>query len=237
MQHEERLRIWIEQGNVNISQLFFHHYKKLGIQDIDAMLIMHMTAFQSGGIQFPTPTDFSDRMNLTENEVSMILQRLMQRGFLQIVQSKDPQGVLVEIFSLQPLWDRLVDQLALQANESEEENQKKAEGEIYALFEQEFGRFLSPMECESIAMWLDEDGHSVEIIRAALKEAVIAQKLSLRYIDRILFEWKKKNVKTLADVERQTKSFRTIGPRPDQPQQRTVSVKRVPFYNWLEERD
>ena len=63
------------------------------------------------------------------------------------------------------------------------------------------------MECESITMWLDDDGHSVEIIRAALKEAVIAQKLSLRYIDRILFEWKKKNVKTLSDVESQTKSF------------------------------
>ena len=27
MQHEERLRIWIEQGNVTISQLFFQHYK------------------------------------------------------------------------------------------------------------------------------------------------------------------------------------------------------------------
>ena len=45
MQHEERLRIWIEQGNVTISQLFFQHYKSLGIQDLDAMLIMHMTAF------------------------------------------------------------------------------------------------------------------------------------------------------------------------------------------------
>ena len=32
MQHEERLRIWIEQGNVNISQLFFQHYKSLGYQ-------------------------------------------------------------------------------------------------------------------------------------------------------------------------------------------------------------
>ena len=127
--------------------------------------------------------------------------------------------------------------LRLQTNEAEEESQKNAEGEIFSLFEQEFGRFLSPMECESITMWLDEDGHSVEIIRAALKEAVLAQKISLRYIDRILFEWKKKNVKTMSDVERQTKSFRTVGIRPTQQQQKTVSVKRVPFYNWLEERD
>ncbi|WP_342512189.1 DnaD domain-containing protein [Sporosarcina sp. FSL K6-1522] len=237
MQHEERLRIWIEQGNVNISQLFFHHYKSLGIQDVDAMLIMHMTAYKSAGNHFPTPTDFASRMSLTENEVSAILQRLMQHGLLQIGQSEDANGVLHESFSLQPLWDRLIDQIAIAANEAEKASRKNEEGEIFSLFEQEFGRFLSPMECESIAMWFDEDGHSVEIIRAALKEAVLAQKLSLRYIDRILFEWKKKNVKTLSDVERQTKSFRTVGIRPPQQQQKTVSVKRVPFYNWLEERE
>ena len=52
MQHEERLRIWIEQGNVNISQLFFHNYKSLGIKDLDAMLIMHMTAYKSEGKSF-----------------------------------------------------------------------------------------------------------------------------------------------------------------------------------------
>ena len=83
------------------------------------------------------------------------------------------------------------------------------------------------MECESISMWLDDDGHSVEIIRAALKEAVLAQKISLRYIDRIFFEWKKKNVKTLADVERQTKKFRTleyVQPNKKKQQSKTCTV-------------
>ncbi|MBE1554142.1 DnaD domain-containing protein [Sporosarcina limicola] len=236
MQHEERLRIWIEQGNVNISLLFFHHYKSLGIKDLDAMLIMQMTAYQSEGNGFPTPADFANRMNLTENEVSSILQRLMQHGFLQISQSEDQNSVLYETFSLHPLWSRLIDHISYVSDEVEKESKKNDEGEIFSLFEQEFGRLLSPMECESIAMWFDEDGHTVEVIRAALKEAVIAQKLSLRYIDRILFEWKKKNVKTLADVEKQTRSFRTIGVRPAQ-QPQAVSVKHVPFYNWLEERD
>jgi DNA replication protein len=236
MQHEDRLRIWIEQGNVNISQLFFKHYKSLGIKDLDAMLILHMTAYKAEGNQFPTPADLASRTSFTENEVSMVLQRLMQHGFLKIEQSEDAQGVYFETISLFPLWNRLTDQLALAAKEVEEQDIKLSEGEIFKLFEQEFGRFLSPMECESISMWLDEDGHTVEIIRAALKEAVLAQKLSLRYIDRILFEWKKKNVRTLSDVERQTKSFRTIGIRTKQ-QEETEKVKRVPFYNWLEERD
>ena len=48
------------------------------------------------------------------------------------------------------------------------------------------------MECETITMWLDDDGHTVEIIRAALKEAVLAQKLSLRYIDRIFLNGRRK---------------------------------------------
>lgn len=236
MQHEERLRIWIEQGSVNISQLFFLHYKDLGIKDLDAMLLMHMTAYRAKGNEFPTPTELAERMSLTENEISMILQRLMQRGFLQITQGEDEAGVLYEAFSLQPLWNRLADKIIETANEVIVESEQVSEGEVFKLFEQEFGRFLSPMETESISMWLDDDGHSVEIIRAALKEAVLAEKVSLRYIDRILFEWKKKNVKTLSDVEKQAKKFRTVGARPAQ-QDQVATVKRVPFYNWLEERD
>jgi len=236
MQPEERLQIWIEQGSVNISQLFFHNYKSLGIKDIDAMLIMHLAAFKADRNDFPTPTELAARMSLTENEVSTILQGLMQRGHIQIKQGEDATGMLFEAISLQPLWNHLMNKVVQTEDKVIAESEKLAEGEIFSLFEQEFGRFLSPMETESISMWLDEDGHSVEIIRAALKEAVLADKVSLRYIDRILFEWKKKKVKTLSDVERQTKKFRTVGMRNVQ-ENNAVKVKHVPFYNWLEERD
>jgi DNA replication protein len=236
MQDEERLRIWIEQGNVTISQLFFQHYKRLDIKDLDAVLLLHMFAFQADGSQFPTPSDLSARTHLTENEVSEILQRLMQRGLLEIQQSQDENGVLYEQFSMQPLWNRLVNLVVSEKTAEEKQKEKVDEGQIFTLFEQEFGRLLSPMECETITMWLDEDNHAVEIIKAALKEAVLAQKLSLRYIDRILFEWKKKRVRTLNDVEKQTKSFRTSMIRPVQSNKETA-VKKVPFYNWLEERE
>lgn len=235
MKDEERLRIWIEQGNVTIPQLFFQHYKALDIKDVDAVLLLHMCAFQADGSQFPTPSDLAARMHLTENQVSEILQRFMQRGFLEIRQGQDENGVLYEQFSMQPLWSRLVNIVLAEKTVLEEQKDKDEEGEIFTLFEQEFGRLLSPMECETITMWLDDDGHAVQIIKAALKEAVLAQKLSLRYIDRILFEWKKKRVRTLNDVEKQTRSFRTSMMRPVQNQE-TV-VKKVPFYNWLEERE
>ncbi|HEX5563665.1 MAG TPA: helix-turn-helix domain-containing protein, partial [Sporosarcina sp.] len=96
MKDEERLRIWIEQGNVTISQLFFQHYKALDIKDVDAVLLLQMCAFQADGSQFPTPSDLAARMHLTENQVSEILQRLMQRGLLEIRQGQDENGVLFE---------------------------------------------------------------------------------------------------------------------------------------------
>lgn len=236
MQQDERLRMWIEQGNVSIPQLFFNAYKKLGIQDRDAMLILQMEAYRAQNIEFPTPADFSSRMNLSENEVSQILQRLMQRGYLKIAQASDKNGVLFEQFSLLPLWEAVLENEFKKQSETVENNEKQDEGKIYQIFEQEFGRLLSPMECETIAMWIDQDHHGLDIIKAALKEAVIAQKLSMRYIDRILFEWKKKNVTTLADVEKQTRAFRS--PAQSIRQGSTQgTVKRVPLYNWLEERD
>ncbi|ETT81116.1 DnaD domain-containing protein [Viridibacillus sp. FSL R5-0477] len=235
----DRLRIWIEQGNVTISQLFFKFYKELGIQDLDAMLIMHLTAFHEEGNTFPTPTDIANRMQLTEDEIASSLQRMMQKGFIEILQKVDEHGVLFETFNLQPLWARLVDCMTEKTVKKVEVSSKLKEGELFNLFEQEFGRFLSPMESETISMWLDQDGHSPEVIRKALIEAVLSQKLSLRYVDRILFEWKKKNVKTPKDAEKLAQNFRqnTLPSRPQPTHVEPQPTKKVPFYNWLEERE
>ena len=40
-------------------------------------------------------------------------------------------------------------------------------------------------------MWEDRDQHHPNLIQAALREAVMSGKLNFRYIDRILFEWKR----------------------------------------------
>ena len=92
------------------------------------------------------------------------------------------------------------------------------------------------MECETIGMWFDQDEHSASLIRLALKEAVLSQKLSLRYIDRILFDWKKKNIKTVEAEENQSAQFRQDIPGKKAPEQPSSTAK-VPFFNWLEERE
>ena len=76
------------------------------------------------------------------------------------------------------------------------------------MFEKEFGRALSPFECETLAMWIDQDHHDPIIIKAALRESVMSGKLNFRYIDRILFEWKKNGIQTIDQARKHSQKFR-----------------------------
>lgn len=237
-----RIRVWTEQLQITIPQLFFKHYSELNIQDDEALIILHLLTFEQEGIDFPTPNDLIQRTNFQLTAISQIIQRLMQKGFVEISQSTDESGRLAEKYSIYPLWERLLDLLQSKEQQLVSTANKMDEAKIFQLFEQELGRLLSPMEIETIGMWMDLDQHSPEIIKAALKEAVLADKVNLRYIDRILIEWKKRNIKTLAQIEKHSEQYRkntmTASPVQPVPQQEAVQkTEKVSFYNWLEERE
>lgn len=82
---------------------------------------------------------------------------------------------------------------------------------LFSIFEKEFGRPLSPMECETISSWVDQDRYPEELILLALKESVFAGKVHFRYIDRILLEWARNRVKNAQDVKAYTQKFRGGG--------------------------
>ncbi|WP_107838940.1 DnaD domain-containing protein [Metasolibacillus meyeri] len=107
--------------------------------------------------------------------------------------------------------------------------------EMYAMFEQEFGRLLSPMELTNISNWLDEDHHSPELIKAALREAVIGGKLSLRYIDTILLNWKKQNITTPKQAAQHAEQFRKRTSPP--PITNREPRQKKPMYDWLNEKE
>ncbi|MGI6686184.1 MAG: DnaD domain-containing protein [Bacillota bacterium] len=64
--------------------------------------------------------------------------------------------------------------------------------------EKEFGRPLSPMELEQIAEW--EKKYVPDLILEALKIAVLKGVFRLKYIDAILLDWEKANLRTRQDV-------------------------------------
>nr|WP_318509379.1 DnaD domain-containing protein [Bacillus sp. T3] len=225
---------WIKSGNITIPTALLTHYKKMGLSEIEMVLILHVHSFLEQGNYFPTLAQLSDRMTM---DCASTLRRLIQRGFIEIKDNFSEEGIRFEMYSLDPLWEKLVNQFLALNNLTETAENESQETDLYTCFEQEFGRPLSPFECESLGMWLDDDHHEPVIIKAALREAVISGKLNFRYIDRILFEWKKNGIKTIEQAKSYGRKFRQHqnGQKSREDAESKPGSGAVPFYNWLEQ--
>ena len=60
---------------------------------------------------------------------------------------------------------------------------------IYSLFENEFGRTLTPFEIDTIRDWV-ESGFTLDLIKSALGEAIRNKVRSIRYVDRVLLNYR-----------------------------------------------
>ncbi|MCM3566820.1 DnaD domain-containing protein [Neobacillus mesonae] len=225
---------WLEEGNITIPSLLFSEYRNLNLNETELVLLLNILTFLEKGNYFPTPEELSERMTITTAECNATLRSLLQRGFLEIIDHTSNEGIRFEKYSIKPLWERLIDQFLMIHQNSTRENTKKTdETDLYTCFEKEFGRPLSPFECESLAMWMDDDHHDPVIIKAALREAVMSGKMNFRYIDRILFEWKKNGIKTIEQAKNQGQKFRQKQMQKHNLREETHNPS-VPFYNWLE---
>ena len=70
---------------------------------------------------------------------------------------------------------------------------------IYKLAAMNINKKVTKMEYEFINAWINS-GMNEDIIKEALKEATYNGVSNLRYIDKIIYEWKKKGYKTVEQV-------------------------------------
>lgn len=73
-----------------------------------------------------------------------------------------------------------------------------ANSSVLKSFEREFGRPLSPMEIEFITNW--EKTFDGDVILEALCRAVMQGKFKMGYIDGILLDWHKQNLRTIKEI-------------------------------------
>lgn len=94
--------------------------------------------------------------------------------------------------------------------EIEKEKEKEIETDvekdkILETYEENLG-LLTPASAEIIYSYLDT--FNKDIICEAIKKASIANKRTTKYVVGILNDWKKKNIKTLIDIENEENNFR-----------------------------
>ncbi|WP_088102172.1 DnaD domain-containing protein [Halalkalibacter urbisdiaboli] len=225
---------WTTQGHLSVPKLLLQHYKSIGLKEDELVALLQVQTFIDEGEQFPTPDRLSERMTHTTSGCAELLGRLVKKGYLTLEKQMDDQGILFEFYTLEPLWIRLLQHIQGEEQTNQEQLKFEQEGQLYTRFEQEFCRPLSPIEAETLSMWIDQDNHSPELILGALREAVVSGKLNFRYIDRILFEWKRNGVTTLEQAKAHGEKFRKYNQtrKPEPERQRSDAF---PGFNWLEQ--
>jgi DNA replication protein len=188
------------------------YYPRLNISDAELLLIIQLEAFNQRGESFPSNEKIAANTNLSVTDVGNLIQRLIDRNYLTIEQTTDDQDKIGNKYSLNKLYDaldRYIDQNILIKDNKKDKTvavtnnlENNPLNYLSRKVEVEFGRYLSPIEREEIAQWLSVDHYDPEIIELALREAVLSQAYSLKYIDRVLLNWQRHNLKTPDEVER-----------------------------------
>lgn len=187
------------------------YYPQLQISDAELLLIIQLEAFGQRGELFPSNEKIAANTNLTVTDVGNLIQHLIDQNYLTIEQTTDSQDKIGNQYSLNKLYEALdhyIDQNILIKNKQNKTTRVTDNLEnnpinyLSRKVEIEFGRYLSPIEREEISQWLSVDHYSPDIIELALREAVLSQAYSLKYIERVLLNWQRHNLKTTAEVKR-----------------------------------
>lgn len=226
----------INEGTVSVPYLLLKYYKQLNLSDMEAMLLIQLMTFrEKEQTEFPTIEQLQERMAAQPHTVIDMLQKLMKQQFITIEEYINAEsGVQFERYNLQPTYIKIahehVKQLekdameevrsatatsvpssldsSLESSTKQSTEQEEHSKNIFTIFETEFARPLSPMEYETISIWLDQDQYKEELILMALREAVFAGKLHFRYIDRILVEWARQRIQTAEQARAYSQQFR-----------------------------
>lgn len=201
-----------------VSGILLKNYKQLNITSDELLLLIYLTNTENLGLF--NPVEIAGALNIDKKEVMLLISQLVSKKILSLQVIKNDQGKMEEHISLNDLFNKLTNMLM-------DDNDSKEDSSLFGTFEKEFGRTISPMEYEIINSWMANDLKE-ELILEALKEAIYNGVTNLRYIDKILFEWKKKGFKTVDEVRKNNQEFKN---------KNNSKTKDIFEYNWLDEEE
>lgn len=172
------LKSLVSSKCINFERLLVLKAKELGLDGNECHILLLIYALKEASIRLITPAMLQNYSLLSTHDLNIVLQNLLNKKFIY-----NRSGAI----SLNHLEEKLL----------QEKNEEEPEEVIslVAIFEEQFGRALSPIELNILREW-KESNYDDEMIVKALKEAVKSQVLNFRYIEGILHNWAKNGVKT-----------------------------------------
>lgn len=193
----EQLLELLKQTTTPLPSVLFHHYRTLQLTSDEVMWLVQYVICHGDTARVAV------QMGMRDDDMAKMINGLLEKQHITMQTATTTDGKIDVVYSVDPLFQKLAT-LLTQQDTPPVVNTK----DLITTFEQEFGRALSGMELDMLSGWVKEDRFEESVILMALKEAVISQALSLKYIDRILLSWKKKNITTAQQVQQEVRKYR-----------------------------
>ena len=211
----EKLINYIKEKPITIPRVLLTNYSKLNITAEEFIIIIYL--LDKGNNIIYDINLFVKELNLTKRKVVELINSLVEKNILNITINKNSNNISEEYLNLDLLYRKITNIILDKEIPTSTDNE-----DIFTIFEKEFGRTISPTEYEKINSWLEEDIDKTLIIEA-LKEAVYNSTTSLRYIETILYSWKKKGIKTKEDVNKERIRYKKT----------KKEIIEVPDFDWV----
>lgn len=203
-------KLMLVNNHMIIPNYLVKYYKKFDL-DINEFIMLIYFLNSNEKLIFDNKK-ISNDLFMEQNEVLETINSLIEKQYISIEMNKS-NGIIEEYISLDLFFKKI--NACLIENDTNNNS-----SDIYSKFEKEFGRTLSPVEYETISKWI-ENNIPLNLIEAALKEAILNGVNSIRYIDKILFEWNKKGYKDSTDIIRKNN--------------KEEYIEEIYDYDWLNE--
>lgn len=189
-----------KSGNLVLPSTLLLHFKELFPSSDDFLVWQFFYLQNTTGLEEMSPSQIAERIGKEISDVNQAISNLTERGLLQY-RTIELNGEIELLFDTSLALERLDDLLGVAHSNSDQLTPQNQLKELVETFQQELGRLLTPFEIEDLTKTLKEDGTSADLIKEALREAVLNGKANWKYIQAILRNWRHEGIKSVTQIE------------------------------------
>ncbi|MFS9115587.1 DnaD domain-containing protein [Streptococcus infantis] len=200
-----------KSGNLVLPSDLLLHYNQLFSSSDDFLVWQFFYLQNTTPLGELSPSQIAEKIGKNVTEVNQAISRLTEKGLLQY-RTIELNGEIEVIFDATLALERL-DQLFEKQAPNQTQSAPNDLKSLVDTFQQELGRLLSPFEIEDLEKSLKEDGTSADLIKEALREAVLNGKPNWKYIQAILRNWRHEGIRSVAQVEAKRQEREATNPQ------------------------
>ena len=198
MKHEKLLDV-VKSNNIIIPLYIYKEFNKLNI-DYETFIFLMFLYSKGNKISFDVHK-LSEEFYTDVKKIMEYISILQKNKLIEIKVIKNDRNISEEYIYLDFFYEKISLNIVNEESSTDISDEKD---EIFDILQKEVGLQLSFVEVEIVKAW----NYDKDIIKEAIKEAIKNNVASIRYIDKVLYSWAKKGIKTKEDLEKNQTHFR-----------------------------